>query len=193
MGTGENKAPVFTLDARLTRTDSGDETILRKVDAPDSGGITIKPAKNPGLWLVSDYTQPNGFDVTLSAGYTSIEEALNAAQDWILTGAEAAPAGEPTPAWIDEAGRWRALRFISLWPIGPRHGMLELEFLGEGTPANDGCALLLRQNEMELPGADAVLEALHNGIQPRVSIVERRLMPRSLFFEFRVKASLEAL
>ena len=165
----------------------------RKVDEPDSGGITIKPAKTPGLWVVSDFTQPNGFDVTLSSGYTSIEEALNAAQDWILLGKETTPSGEPTPVWLDDAGRWRALRFISLWPIGPRHGMLELEFLGEGTPANDGCALLLRQNEMELPGADAVLEALHNGIQPHVSIVERRLMARSLFYEFRVKASLEAL
>ena len=193
MATGENQAPAFTLDPRLTRTDSGDETIVRKVDEPDSGGITIKPAKTPGLWVVSDFTQPNGFDVTLSSGYTSIEEALNAAQDWILLGKETTPSGEPTPVWLDDAGRWRALRFISLWPIGPRHGMLELEFLGEGTPANDGCALLLRQNEMELPGADAVLEALHNGIQPHVSIVERRLMARSLFYEFRVKASLEAL
>lgn len=193
MATGENQAPAFTLDPRLMRTDSGDETIVRKVDEPDSGGITIKPAKTPGRWVVSDFTQPNGFDVTLSSGYTSIEEALNAAQDWILLGKETTPSGEPTPVWLDDAGRWRALRFISLWPIGPRHGMLELEFLGEGTPANDGCALLLRQNEMELPGADAVLEALHNGIQPHVSIVERRLMARSLFYEFRVKASLEAL
>jgi len=184
-------APKFTLDPSVTLTESDAKSLLARRDqTTDAREITVQPATNAGLWAVGDYTQENGFDVTLSAGFTSREEALNAAQAWLLTGKESTPKSEPSPIWLDESGNWQLLRGTGLWPLAPNHTLLEIRWVGDG-PAPDGCGLLLRLNELDLPLARKVKRAYEGGAQPRVSIVERRVVSSAMFFTIKSSALVE--
>jgi hypothetical protein len=181
-------APKFTLDPSVTLTESDGKSLLRRRDqTTDAREITVQPATVAGLWAVGDYTQENGFDVTLSAGFTSREEALNAAQAWLLTGKESTPKSEPSPIWLDESGNWQLLRGTGLWPLAPNHTLLEIRWVGDD-PAPDGCGLLLRLNELDLPLARKVKRAYEGGAQPRVSIVERRVVSSAMFFKIKSSA-----
>lgn len=92
-------APKFALDPSVTLTESEGKSLLKRRDQKtDAREITVQPAANAGLWAVGDYTQQNGFDVTLSSGFTSREEALNAAQAWLLKGKERMPGRESRQA-----------------------------------------------------------------------------------------------
>ena len=176
-------APKFALDPSVTLTESEGKSLLKRRDQKtDAREITVQPAANPGLWAVGDYTQQNAFDVTLSSGYTSREEALNAAQAWLLTGKESTPTSEPAPIWLDPEGNWQLLDGIGLWPLAPNHTLLSLGWVGDG-PAPDGRGLLLRLNELDLPLARKVKRTYESGLQPRVSIVERRVMGSAMFFK----------
>jgi hypothetical protein len=180
-------APKFVLDPSVTLTESDGKSLLKRRDQQsDAREITVQPAANAGLWAVGDYTQQNGFDVTLSSGFTSREEALNAAQAWLLKGKESTPKSEPAPIWLDDSGNWQLLSGTGLWPLAPNHTLLELRWVGGGS-APDGCGLLLRVNELDLPLSRKVKRAYEGGLQPRVSIVERRVMGSAMFFK--VKAS----
>ena len=182
------RAPKFTLDASLLLTESDGKSLLKRRDQKtDTREITVQPAPNAGLWTVGDYTQQNGFDVTLSSGFMSREEALNAAQAWLLTGKESTPKNEPAPIWLDPEGNWQLLSGTGLWPLAPNHTLLELRWVGDG-PAPDGCGLLLRLNELELPLARKVKRTYESGLQPRVSIVERRVMGSAMFFKVKSSA-----
>jgi hypothetical protein len=181
-------APKFTLNASLLLTESEGKSLLKRRDQKtDAREITVQPAANAGLWAVGDYTQQNGFDVTLSSGFTSREEALNAAQAWLLTGKESTPKSEPAPIWLDPEGNWQLLSGTGLWPLAPNHTLLELRWVGDG-PAPDGCGLLLRLNELDLPLARKVKRTYESGLQPRVSIVERRVMGSAMFFKVKSSA-----
>ena len=181
-------APKFTLDASLLLTESEGKSLIKRRDQKsDAREITVQPAANAGLWAVGDYTQQNGFDVTLSSGFTSREEALNAAQAWLLKGKESTPKSEPAPIWLDPEGNWQLLGGIGLWPLAPNHTLLELRWVGDG-PAPDGCGLLLRLNELDLPLARKVKRTYESGLQPRVSIVERRVMGSAMFFKVKSSA-----
>ena len=101
--------------------------------------------------------------------------------------------------WVENGGEW--LRFseadqarmrqllggIGLWPLAPNHTLLELRWVGDG-PAPDGCGLLLRLNELDLPLARKVKRTYESGLQPRVSIVERRVMGSAMFFKVKSSA-----
>ena len=182
------RAPKFVLNPSVTLTESDAGSILKRRDASnDAREMTVAPATVPSYWAVSDYTQGNGFDVTLSAGFTSREEALKAAQAWLLTGKESTPKGEPAPIWLDPEGNWQLLGGTGLWPLAPNHTLLEIRWVGEG-PAPDGCGLLLRVNELDLPLARKVKRTYESGLQPRVSIVERRVMGSAMFFKVKSSA-----
>jgi hypothetical protein len=181
-------APKFALDPSVTLTESDGKSLIKRRDQQsDAREITVQPAANAGLWAVGDYTQQNGFDVTLSSGFTSREEALNAAQAWLLKGKESTPKSEPAPIWLDDSGNWQLLSGTGLWPLAPNHTLLELRWVGDG-PAPDGCGLLLRLNELDLPLARKVKRAYEAGAQPRVSIVERRVMGSAMFFQVKSSA-----
>ena len=181
-------APKFTLNASLLLTESEGKSLLKRRDQKtDAREITVQPAANAGLWAVGDYTQQNAFDVTLSSGFTSREEALKAAQAWLLTGKESTPKGEPSPIWLDESGNWKLVDGAGLWPLAPNHTLLTIRWVGEG-PAPDGYGLLLRLNELDLPLARKVKRTYESGLQPRVSIVERRVMGSVMFFKVKSSA-----
>ena len=91
-----------------------------------------------------------------------------------------APKGEPHPISLDPNGAWQLIKVTQLWPLVPS-GLL-LDFAG-------GRAMLVRTWELKTK-AKAVLKTYERGAQPRVSVVERRVMPEAIAFKFRLQLNL---
>jgi hypothetical protein len=72
------------------------------------------------------------------------------------------------------------MKVTQLWPLVPS-GLL-LDFAG-------GRAMLVRTWELKTK-VKAVLKTYERGAQPRVSVVERRVMPEAIAFKFRLQLNL---
>jgi hypothetical protein len=81
---------------------------------------------------------------------------------------------------LDTDGAWELIKVTQLWPLVPS-GLL-LDFAG-------GRAMLVRNWELKAK-AKAVLKTYERGAQPRVSVVERRVMPEAIAFKFRLQLNL---
>jgi hypothetical protein len=145
--------------------------------------VAVQPAATAGLWTVRLPDHENPYEATVSSGYTSQAEAQKAGEKFVLTGRFTAPKGEPTPVWLDDNGPWQLLKVDTLWPVVPT-GLL-LDFKG-------GRVMVVRTWEIT-PKTKAVLKAYENGAQPRVSVVERRVMLEAIAFQLRVQSNLAKL
>ena len=140
----------------------------------------VAEAETPGCWLVWLPDQQNPYESPISGGYASRDEAIRAAEPYVRTCDFTAPKREPRPIWLDPDGAWQLIKVTQLWPLVPS-GLL-LDFKG-------GRGMLVRQ--WELKGkAGEVLKAYKRGAQPRISVVERRVMSEATAFEFRLKVNL---
>jgi hypothetical protein len=158
-------------------------------------GITkralVEPAARPGLWAVKQRDEENPYEVAISSGYESEREALKVAEKLLRTGKPTAPKSEPFPIWLDDNGPWQLIHGTSLWPVIPTGLLLELSWVGEG-PNPGGAGILIRT--WEITGkTKAVREAYEDGAQPRVSIVERRLIPAPVFMQLKAQVSMALL
>jgi hypothetical protein len=158
-------------------------------------GITkralVEPTARPGLWVVKQPDEENPYEVAISSGYASEPEALKVAEKLLRTGKPTAPKSEPFPIWLDDNGPWQLLNGTGLWPVIPSGLLLELSWVGEG-PNPGGVGILIRTWEMT-GKTKAVRKAYEDGAQPRVSIVERRLIPATVFMQLKAQVSMALL
>jgi len=162
----------FEVDGGITTVSSADPNITRRA--------SITEAEMPGCWIAWLPDQENPFESPISSGYTSREEALRAAERYVRTSDFTAPKSEPHPISLDANGAWQLIKVTQLWPLVPS-GLL-LDFAG-------GRAMLVRTWELKAK-AKAVLKTYERGAQPRVSVVERRVMPEAIAFKFRLQLNL---
>jgi hypothetical protein len=163
---------IFGVDGNITTVSSADPSITRRA--------SVTEAETPGYWITWLPDQENPYESTISGGYTSRDEALRAAETFVRTGDFTAPKGEPYPIWLDTDGAWQLIKVTQLWPLVPS-GLL-LDFAG-------GRAMLVRTWELKAK-SKSVLKTYERGAQPRVSVVERRVMPEALAFKFRLQINL---
>jgi hypothetical protein len=163
---------IFEVDGSVTTVCSADPSITRRA--------SVTEAETPGCWIAWLPDQENPFESPISSGYTSREEALRAAERYVRTSDFTAPKSEPHPISLDPNGAWQLMKVTQLWPLVPS-GLL-LDFAG-------GRAMLVRTWELKAK-AKAVLKAYERGAQPRVSVVERRVMPEAIAFKFRLQLNL---
>jgi hypothetical protein len=166
---------IFGVDGNITTVSSADPSITRRA--------SVTEAETPGNWITWLPDQENPFESPISSGYTSREEALRAAERYVRTSDFTAPKSEPHPIWLDTDGAWQLIKVTQLWPLVPSG--LMLDFAG-------GRAMLVRTWELKSK-AKAVLKTYEKGAQPRVSVVERRVMPEALAFKFRLQINLASL
>jgi hypothetical protein len=160
---------IFEVDDNITTVSSVDPNITRRA--------SVAEAETPGNWITWLPDQKNPYEATISGGYTSRDEALRAAERYVCTSDFTAPKSEPHPIWLDADGAWRLIKVTPLWPLIP--SALMLDFAG-------GRAMLVRTWELKSK-AKAVLKSYEKGAQPRVSVVERRVMSEDLAFGFRLE------
>jgi len=160
---------IFEVDGNITTVSSADPSITRRA--------SVTEAETPGNWITWLPDQVNPYEATISGGYTSRDEALRAAERFVRTSDFTAPNSEPHPIWLDADGAWQLMKVTPLWPLIP--SALMLDFAG-------GRAMLVRTWELKSK-AKAVLKAYEKGAQPRVSVIDRRVMSADLAFEFRLK------
>ena len=165
----------------LTFETTGDVTLISQEGIQRR--VAVQPSATAGLWTVRMPDHENPYEATISSGYTSRAEAQKAGEKFVRTGDFTAPKGEPVPVWLDDNGPWQLLKVESLWPVVPS-GLL-LDFKG-------GRAMVVREWEIKAK-AKAVLKAYENGAQPRVSVVERRVMTETIAFQLRVQSNLAKL
>ena len=163
---------IFEVDGNITTVCSADPSITRRA--------SITEAETSGCWIAWLPDQENPFESPISSGYTSREEALRAAERYVRTSDFTAPKSEPHPISLDPNGAWQLIKVTQLWPLVPS-GLL-LDFAG-------GRAMLVRTWELKAK-AKAVLKTYERGAQPRVSVVERRVMPEAIAFKFRLQLNL---
>ena len=163
---------IFEVDGNITTVCSADPSITRRA--------SITEAETPGCWIAWLPDEENPFESPISSGYTSREEALRAAERYVRTSDFTAPKSEPHPISLDPNGAWQLIKVTQLWPLVPS-GLL-LDFAG-------GRAMLVRTWELKAK-AKAVLKTYERGAQPRVSVVERRVMPEAIAFKFRLQLNL---
>jgi hypothetical protein len=163
---------IFEVDGSITTVCSADPSITRRA--------SVTEAETPGCWIAWLPDQENPFESPISSGYTSREEALRAAERYVRTSDFTAPKSEPHPIWLDTDGAWELIKATQLWPLVPS-GLL-LDFAG-------GRAMLVRNWELKAK-AKVVLKTYERGAQPRVSVVERRVMPEAIAFKFRLQLNL---
>jgi hypothetical protein len=163
---------IFEVDGSITTVCSADPSITRRA--------SVTEAETPGCWIAWLPDQENPFESPISSGYTSREEALRAAERYVRTSDFTAPKSEPHPISLDPNGAWQLIKVTQLWPLVPS-GLL-LDFAG-------GRAMLVRTWELKAK-AKAVLKTYERGAQPRVSVVERRVMPEAIAFKFRLQLNL---
>ena len=163
---------IFEVDGSITTVSSADPSITRRA--------SVTEAETPGCWIAWLPDQENPFESPISSGYTSREEALRAAERYVRTSDFTAPKSEPHPISLDPNGAWQLIKVTQLWPLVPS-GLL-LDFAG-------GRAMLVRTWELKAK-AKAVLKTYERGAQPRVSVVERRVMPEAIAFKFRLQLNL---
>ena len=163
---------IFEVDGSITTVCSADPSITRRA--------SVTEAETPGCWIAWLPDQENPFESPISSGYTSREEALRAAERYVRTSDFTAPKSEPHPISLDPNGAWQLIKVTQLWPLVPS-GLL-LDFAG-------GRAMLVRTWELKAK-AKAVLKTYERGAQPRVSAVERRVMPEAIAFKFRLQLNL---
>ena len=163
---------IFEVDGGITTVSSADPSITRRA--------SITEAETPGCWIAWLPDQENPFESPISSGYTSREEALRAAERYVRTSDFTAPKSEPHPISLDPNGAWQLIKVTQLWPLVPS-GLL-LDFAG-------GRAMLVRTWELKAK-AKAVLKTYERGAQPRVSVVERRVMSEAIAFKFRLQLNL---
>ncbi len=166
---------IFEVDGNITTVSSADPSITRRA--------SVTEAETPGNWITWLPDQVNPYEATISGGYTSRDEALRAAERFVRTSDFTAPNSEPHPIWLDTDGAWQLIKVTQLWPLVPS-GLL-LDFAG-------GRAMLVRTWELKSK-AKAVLKAYERGAQPRVSVVERRVMPEAIAFKFRLQVNVALL
>lgn len=166
---------IFEVDGNITTVSSTDPSITRRA--------SVTEAETPGNWITWLPDHENPYESTISGGYTSRDEALRAAERFVRTSEFTAPKCEPHPIWLDADGAWQLMKITPLWPLVPSG--LMLDFAG-------GRAMLVRTWELKTK-AKAVLKAYEKGAQPRVSVVERRVMPEALAFKFRLQVNLASL
>ena len=170
---------------------NGQATTLTLVTEGKAQRALVEPAARPGLWAVKQPDEENPYEVAISSGYTSEREAIKVAEKLLRTGKPTAPKSEPHPIWLDENGPWQLIHGTSLWPVIPTGLLLELSWRGEG-PNPGGAGVMIRT--WELRGkTKAVRTAYEDGQQPRVSIVERRLIPATIFMQLKAQVSLALL
>jgi hypothetical protein len=177
--------------APITTEVVGEATTLSlEIDGTTKRAL-VEPAARPGLWAVKQPDEENPYEVAISSGYASEREALKVAEKLLRTGKPAAPKSEPFPIWLDDNGPWRLLNGTGLWPVIPTGLLLELSWVGEG-PNPGGVGILIRT--WEITGkTKAVRKAYEDGAQPRVSIVERRLIPATVFMQLKAQVSMALL
>jgi hypothetical protein len=163
---------IFEVDGSVTTVCSADPSITRRA--------SVTEAETPGCWIAWLPDQENPFESPISSGYTSREEALRAAERYVRTSDFTAPKSEPHPILLDPNGAWQLIKVTQLWPLVPS-GLL-LDFAG-------GRAMLVRTWELKTK-VKAVLKTYERGAQPRVSVVERRVMPEAIAFKFRLQLNL---
>jgi|GEM_PF-3239745 len=163
---------IFGVDGNITTVSSADPSITRRA--------SVTEAETPGYWITWLPEQENPYESTISGGYTSRDEALRAAERYVRTSDFTAPKSEPHPISLDPNGAWQLIKVTQLWPLVPS-GLL-LDFAG-------GRAMLVRTWELKAK-AKAVLKTYERGAQPRVSVVERRVMPEAIAFKFRLQLNL---
>jgi hypothetical protein len=163
---------IFEVDGSITTVCSADPSITRRA--------SVTEAETPGCWIAWLPDQENPFESPISSGYTSREEALRAAERYVRTSDFTAPKSEPHPILLDPNGAWQLIKVTQLWPLVPS-GLL-LDFAG-------GRAMLVRTWELKTK-VKAVLKTYERGAQPRVSVVERRVMPEAIAFKFRLQLNL---
>ena len=163
---------IFGVDGNITTVSSADPSITRRA--------SVTEAETPGYWITWLPDQENPYESTISGGYTSRDEALRAAERYVRTSDFTAPKSEPHPISLDPNGAWQLIKVTQLWPLVPS-GLL-LDFAG-------GRAMLVRTWELKAK-AKAVLKTYERGAQPRVSVVERRVMPEAIAFKFRLQLNL---
>ena len=166
---------IFEVDGNITTVSSTDPSITRRA--------SVTEAETPGNWIAWQPDHENQLEATISGGYTSRDEALRAAERFVRTSDFTAPKCEPHPIWLDTDGAWQLMKVTPLWPLVPSG--LMLDFAG-------GRAMLVRTWELKTK-AKAVLKSYEKGGQPRVSVVERRVMPEALAFKFRLQINLALL
>jgi hypothetical protein len=171
----------MTTKNELTIETTGDVTLISQEGIQRR--VAVQPSATAGLWTVRMPDHENPYEATISSGYTSQAEAQKAGEKFVLTGRFTAPKGEPAPVWLDDNGTWQLLKVDTLWPVVPT-GLL-LDFAG-------GRAMVVRTWEIT-PKTKAVLKAYESGAQPRVSVVERRVMPETIAFQLRVQSNLAKL
>jgi hypothetical protein len=166
---------IFEVDGNITTVSSVDPSITRRA--------SVTEAETPGYWITWLPDQENPYESTISGGYTSRDEALRAAERFVRTSDFTAPKSEPHPISLDPNGAWQLIKVTQLWPLVPS-GLL-LDFAG-------GRAMLVRTWELKAK-AKAVLKTYERGAQPRVSVVERRVMPEAIAFKFRLQVNVALL
>jgi hypothetical protein len=169
----------------------GERIILSTPEMTESVQLSVEPIGDD-RWTVRIIGESNPFLATVSSGYTSQEEAAAAATALLRTKKPVAPKGEPRPIWLDETGNWTIGRARDLWPLAPGVALVDLRWVGAG-PAPDGDALIVAGWEREDWATKSLVSAALDGAQPRVSIVERRLIPTAIAFAIRVEHAKLAL
>ena len=81
--------------------------------------------------------------------------------------------------WLDVKGPWHLLKVDTLWPVVPIGPLLD--FAG-------GRTMVVRTWKIN-PKTKALLKAFESGAQPRVSVVERRVMPEAIAFQLRMQSN----
>jgi hypothetical protein len=163
----------------------GERVVLGTPEVAGSAQLSVEPIGDD-RWTVRIVGESNPFLASVSSGYTSQEEAVAAATALLRTKRPVPPKGEPRPIWLDETGNWTIGRARDLWPLAPGVVLVDLRWVGAGE-APDGDGLVVAAWERADRATKSLVSAALDGAQPRVSIVERRLIPTAIAFTIRVE------